>query len=229
MSIKILLAGVVLSAGCYKAIGVKAIPTPTAPTLVDGEQAMASDDVIELNALKINAAGDLVHKKKRVGVASYNGEKLSIPRLEALAHPDQWKQAVTHAQELRSTCRGGVVPEVLATGFMIVATALAIGLTSEHGSGGNYSSNAKLVLYGAGAGVAAAGVSYGVGWFSGGSACVELEGFRRSIYLDETDDMVNQSWDDVELINKLASEFNTAHPGGHAAPAEPAPDEQSSN
>jgi hypothetical protein len=224
MSIKILLAGVALTAGCYSSIRVKDVNPPKPPTLVDGEEVVASDET-RLGAYHFNANGDWVRHRYRVGGATYHGEKLSIPRLAAIADPEKWQTDVAHAQDLRERCRHGVVPEYVAYGFTIAALALGIGLLSESG-GASYntmSSNEKLALYGVGALAASSGVAYGIGYARGGSACDDLKAFREQIHIDDRDDQTQADGDEVDLVNQLASKFNANHGGPAVAPAEESP------
>jgi hypothetical protein len=224
MAIKILLAGVALSAGCYSSIRVKDVSPPKPPTLVDGEEVVATDET-RLGSYHFDSDGDWVRRRYRVGDATYHGEKLSIPRLAAIADPDKWQKDVAHARELHASCHRGVVPEYVAYGFSIAAMALAIGLLSESGGVGinGMSSNEKLALYSVGALAAGSGVAYGVGYFRGGSSCDELKSFRAQIHVDDRDQDTEARGDEVDLVNQLASHFNANHGAPASAPAEEAP------
>jgi hypothetical protein len=230
MSIKILLAGLALSTGCYKSIGVKDVEPPKAPVLVDGEQVLATDET-QTGSYHFNNAGDFVQHHYRVGTATYRGEKLSIPRLAAISDPEKWQKNVAHVQELSRSCHRGVVPEYIASGLMLVASAVTIGLVSSTGDTGidDYSTNQKLALYGIGALAAGSLATYAVGYFRGGSACEELGSFRAEIHIDDPDSDTEANGDEVDLINQLASHFNANHGGPPVAEPAPAPDESSSN
>jgi hypothetical protein len=222
MSMKILLAGAVLTTGCYKATSATDINPPKPPVLVDGEQVVATDEVIKRDSYHVNYSGDIVQNKDRVGDATYHGEKLSIPRLQAIADPDKWHKEVSHAQELRENCKKGVVPEYVAEGFGLIASGLAIGLLAESG-GASYndmSSNEKLALYGVAATAAASITSYAIGYVRGGGDCEELKSYREEIHIDDHDDDVNQSGSEIDLINQLAAQFNSAHGGPPVTPTE---------
>ena len=230
MSIKILLAGAVLASGCYKSIGVKDVNPPKPPTLVDGEEVVATDET-QLGAYHFNSSGDFVRHHYRVGGATYHGEKLSIPRLAAISDPDKWQKEVAHAQDLRASCGRGVVPEYIAGITMLAASVLTIGLVSDtNGAGINdFSNNQKLALGGVGALAATSLAVYTVGYLRGGSKCEELKALREDIHIDDPDDKTEADGDEVDLVNQLASHFNANHGGPAVAPAEAPAEESSSN
>jgi len=215
----LLSASVVTSAGCYKAIGVEEIHPKAPPPLVAGQEIEATDQIIRRDSFHINSRGDIVQNRTRLGDASYGGDKLTMAQLAAMAHPDGWQGIVGKAKDLRTTCRRGVVPEVVATVATFAMTAIGIGVGLSHGDSSSDLSEREnmgiMAAYGA-AGVAVG--SYVVGYVIGGRACSELAQFRADNYID--DEHTDFVGGEVELVNKLAHEFN-AHRG--AQPAEPTP------
>ena len=194
-------------AGCYRAIGVSEIPRPRAPEPLPNEDIVASDDVVRLDSYHFTNSGNVVQNKRREGEARIGGNALSFAQLSAMADPDGWKQTIDHANDLRSTCRRGVIPEYVATVATIAMSAIGIAIASSHGdSDADLSTNEQLGLY---ASYASAGVaigSYAIGYLIGGHACNELEQFRVDHYIDS--DRTTFFGDEVDLVNKLATEFN---------------------
>ena len=213
-----LLYVLIATAGCYNAIGVSEIRPKAPPPLVDGQTIEATDEVVHRDSYHINSRGDFVQNRTRLGDASYGGEHLTISQAAAMAHPEHWQEVISKANDLRATCRRGVVPEIVATVATFAMTGIGIAVGASHGDSSEDLSpreNAGVMAsYGA-AGVAAA--SYVVGYLMGGRACGELAQFRANNYIDSEE--TKFVGDEVELINKLARDFNTH---GHAAPGEPA-------
>ncbi|HEY0251673.1 MAG TPA: hypothetical protein VGC41_09110 [Kofleriaceae bacterium] len=214
-----------LATGCYKAIGLGEVPTSTAPPHVEGnEQVVATDQSIKLDRYYVAANGDVVQRHKRVGEASYAGKTLTMPELRQLADQSEWDRTVAHAKELRDGCRRGEIPEYVAGGALIAMTALGLITVLTHNNDSeNLSHNETLMVEGAYGAAGVAVASYIVGYAIGGRHCDEYTKFATDNYIGNTDTTFVS--DEVDLINKLAVEFNAKHEGSpaeaDATPSEP--------
>ena len=197
----------VATTGCYKAIGVSEIPRTRPPQTLPNEDIVASDEVVRLDSYHVSHSGDIVRNKIREGEARYGGSALNFGELSALADPNGWQQTISHANDLRATCRRGVVPEVVATVATFAMSVIGIAVAASHGdSDADLSAKEQLGL---GASYASAGVAvgaYAVGYFLGGHACSELGQYRVDNHIDDTE--TKFYGEEVELVNKLANEFN---------------------
>ncbi|HEV7559675.1 MAG TPA: hypothetical protein VGO00_29565 [Kofleriaceae bacterium] len=201
-----LLAGVATT-GCYKSIGVADIPRTHAPQPVPDQDIVASDEVVRLDSYHVTTSGNIVQNHRREGEARYGGSALSFGELSALADPNGWQQTLDHANELRATCRRGVIPEYVATVATIAMSAIGIAVASSHGdSSTDLSTNEQLGLTASYASAGVAVGAYAIGYFLGGHACNELEQYRADNHIDATD--TTFYGDEIDLVNKLANEFN---------------------
>jgi hypothetical protein len=197
----------VATTGCYKAIGVSEIPKTRPPQTLPNEDIVASDEVVHMDSYHVTYSGNIVQNKVREGEARYGGSALNFGELSALADPKGWQQTVDRANELRATCRRGVVPEYIATAATIAMSAIGIAIVATHGdSSTDLSTNEQLGLAASYASAGVAAGAYAVGYFLGGHACDELTKYRDDHHIDDTD--TKFYGDDVELVNKLAHEFN---------------------
>ena len=194
-------------AGCYRAIGVAEIPRPRPPEPLPNEDIVASDEVVRLDSYHFTNSGNVVQNKRREGEARIGGNALSLAQLSAMADPNGWQHTIDHANELRSKCRRGEIPEYVATAATIAMSAIGIAVASSHGdSDADLSANEQLGLYASYASAGVAVGAYAIGYLLGGRACNELEQFRVDNYIDS--DRTTFFGDEVDLVNKLANEFN---------------------
>jgi hypothetical protein len=154
-----------------------------------------------------NRDGEWVHKRTRLGEATYGGDKLTWAQLSALGDPD-WNKKLDHLRDLRSTCRRGAIPQVIGY-TSAIAMAVVGGLTSyTHTSGDPRTEREALALntaYGLG-GLTI--VSYGVGFLLGGHACADATRYRSSeLRLDSKEVLFSGS--EVEMVHEMARRFNT--------------------
>lgn len=218
-----LLGLVVAASGCYQAIGVREVHPKAPPPLVDGQDIEATDQIVRRDSFHINNSGDIVQNKSRLGDASYGGEKLTIAQAAAMAHPEAWREVVSKANNLRASCRRGILPEVIATIATFAVTGFGIAVASSHGeSDAEFSTREQLGVYAMYGSAAGAVVSYAIGYAIGGHACKDLAQLRVDNHLD--DDSTDFVGKEVELINKLARDFNTRRRAPAADPAELPPE-----
>ncbi|MEO7733271.1 MAG: hypothetical protein ABIY55_20070 [Kofleriaceae bacterium] len=206
-----LIAGAALT-GCYDAIFIPKVAQPKLPELREGVEIETSDEVVKSRGYHFNREGEWVHKRTRLGDASYGDQKLTWAQLSALGDPE-WNTKLDHLRDLRSTCRRGAIPQVIGY-TSAIAMAVVGGLTSyTHTSGDPRSEREALALntaYGLG-GVTA--VAYGVGFLLGGHACPEAARYRSSeLRLDSKEVLFSGS--EVEMVHTMASQFNA-----HRVPA----------
>jgi hypothetical protein len=201
------LACLATTGGCYKAIGVADIPRAHPPQTLPNEDIVASDEVVRLDSYHITNSGNIVQNHRREGEAKYGGNALNFSELASLADPNAWQQTLSHADDLRATCRRGEIPEYVATVATIAMSAIGIAVAYSHGDSSSDLSPTETL--GVEAAYGSAGVAigaYAIGWALGGRACSQLEAYRADKRIDDTS--TTFYGDDVELVNKLATEFN---------------------
>ena len=209
MKLVVLAIALITSTGCYEAIFIPKVAPPKLPELREGVEIETSDETIKSRDFHFNREGEWVHKRTRLGDASYGDQKLTWAQLSALGDPD-FDKKLGHLRDLRSTCRRAIVPEVVGY-TAALAAAVVGGLTSyTHTSGDPRSENEALALNVAYGLAAATAVSYGLGYLIGGHACSEATTYRRNqLRLDDKD--VLFSGREVDMVHEMAARFNALH------------------